>query len=81
MEIKLYITRVFEWSKRFREGKKDLEDDPTCGQQSPVQILETVATVHELVATDCQITLKLTDDESHINWETIHHVWEKQRAA
>jgi hypothetical protein len=62
MEIKLCITHASSNALKDSEWRKDLEDDPTCGQQSPVQDLETVATVQELVAIDSQITLKLTDD-------------------
>lgn len=50
----------------------DCEDDPYFGRQSTVRKPETVAKVHELVARDRQMSLKLMENQLHGNQETTH---------
>jgi hypothetical protein len=60
----------FDWFKRFREGHKDLEDDPRNGWSWTAQNTETVAKVCELVTREHWVAPKLMDDHLHINQET-----------
>jgi hypothetical protein len=47
------------------------EDDSRKGQSLTAQNMETVAKVSKLVDKEHQLTLKLMEDQLHINWEAI----------
>jgi len=61
--------RVFEWFQRFREGREDLEDHLRNGRPSTEWNQGAVAKVRELVLRINRLTLKLIDDQLHINLE------------
>ena len=42
-------TRIFEWHKRFREGREDVEDDPRRGSTTTSRTNENVERVREKV--------------------------------
>jgi hypothetical protein len=55
----------------------DLENDLRGGQAFTAQNLETNTQVQKLVATGHQMSLKLTEDKLHINWEMTYHIFLK----
>jgi hypothetical protein len=55
---------------RFREGCEDL-DYPRSGWMSTASNLEAAAELHELVARNHQVTLKLVGEQQCINQEMI----------
>jgi transposase len=40
---------VFEWFKRFKDGREDLQDDQRSGCTSTSQNADIIANVHEMV--------------------------------
>jgi hypothetical protein len=40
---------VFEWFERFRDGREDLQDDPSSGCPSTSLNADTITNVHEMV--------------------------------
>jgi hypothetical protein len=60
---------VFEWLQRFIEGREDLEDHLRNGRPSTEWNQGAVAKVRELVLRINRLTLKLIDDQLHINLE------------
>lgn len=57
---------VFESFRRFRDGGKDPDNDPSSGQPPNAWNLETVTKVCEMLASDHSITSKLTEHQLHI---------------
>jgi transposase len=43
---------VFEWFKRFKDGREDLQDDPRSGRPSTSRNADTIANVREMVTRD-----------------------------
>jgi transposase len=39
---------VFEWFKRFKDRRKDLQDDPRSGRPSTSRNADTIAKAHEM---------------------------------
>ena len=56
-------TRVYEWYKRFQDGREDVEDDERPGRPSTSQTDENVEKVKEMIMNDRRITIReLADD-------------------
>jgi hypothetical protein len=62
---------VFEWLKRFRKGHKNHIHDPQYGWPSTAWNPTAVMEVHNLVARDNQMVLKLITNRLCIKWERI----------
>jgi transposase len=43
---------VFEWLKRFKDGREDLQDDPRSGRPSTSRHADKIADVREMVTRD-----------------------------
>jgi hypothetical protein len=43
---------MFEWFKRFKYGREDLQDDPRSGRPSTSRNADTIANVSEMVTRD-----------------------------
>ena len=64
-------TRIFEWHKRFREGKEDMEDDPRSGRPTTSRTNENVERVKEKVRSDRRLTVRMIADELNMNSERV----------
>nr|CAH7718403.1 unnamed protein product [Callosobruchus chinensis] len=50
-------TRVFEWHKRFSEGREEVEDDERTGRPVTSRIEENIKKVNEIVRKDRRVTM------------------------
>jgi hypothetical protein len=69
-EMKLYLVFSSLNVLNDSEGCEVLEGYTKSGWQPTAQNLEIVAKLHELVTRDHQLTLKVTEDQLHINKES-----------
>ena len=67
-------TQIFEWHKRFREGREDVEDDPKSGRPTTSRINENVEHVREKVCSDCHLTVRMIADELSMNSERVWRI-------
>ena len=67
-------TRIFEWHKRFREGKEDMEDDPRSGRPTTSRTNENVERVKEKVRSDRRLTVRMIADELNMNSERVWRI-------
>ena len=63
---------VYEWFKRFREGKETTEDEPLSGRLSTSRTLEIIGKVRKMLAQDRRLTLRLIAEELDISKDTAH---------
>ena len=66
---------VFEWHKKFKEGREDVEDDPRSGRQSTSKSEENVERMRQKVRSDRRSTVRMIANELSMNSErvwTIH---------
>ena len=56
-------SRVFEWCKRFKEGREDVEDDPRSGRPSTSRNEANVERVKQMVRGDRRLTVRQIADE------------------
>ncbi|KAJ4444890.1 hypothetical protein ANN_06688 [Periplaneta americana] len=70
------VTRkcVYEWFKRFREGKETIEDEPRSGRPSTSRTPEMIEKVRQMLAQDRRLTLRLISEELDISKDTVHTI-------
>jgi transposase len=65
---------VLEWFKLFKDGFKDLQDDPRSGRPSTPRSADTIPNVRAMVTRDRRLTLRMMSDELNINKETVRQI-------
>ena len=55
--------RVFEWCKRFKEGREDVEDDPRSGRPSTPRTDVNIKHVRQMLQKDRRLTVRMIADE------------------
>ena len=63
--------RVFEWHKRFKEGREDVEDDPRSESLSTSKTEENVERVRQKVCGDHRSTARMIANELIMNSERV----------
>ena len=64
-------TRLFEWHRRFKEGREDVEDDHRSGRPSTSRTDENVERVRQKVRSNCRLTVRMIADELGMNSERV----------
>ena len=67
-------TRVFEWHKRFANGREDVEDDPKSGRPSSTRTDENIVRVNELVRSDRRLTVRMMAETLNVNRESVRSI-------
>ena len=67
-------TRVFEWHKRFLEGREDVEDDLKSGRPSTAKTDANIERVRELVHRDRRFTIRIMADELGMDKESVRSI-------
>ena len=67
-------TRVFEWHRRFKEGREEVEDDNRSGRPSTGRTEENVELVKQKVWSDCRLTVRMIADELGMNSERVRKI-------
>ena len=67
-------TRVFEWCKRFVEGREDVEDDPKSGRPCTFTTDTNIKKVWQLVRSDHCLTILVIANEVGMDKETVHTI-------
>nr|CAH7720056.1 unnamed protein product [Callosobruchus chinensis] len=67
-------TAVYEWAKRFREGRESVEDDSREGAPSTSRTAQNVDRLRVRVLGDRRVSLRMFEDELGINKETIRQM-------
>ena len=68
-------TRLFEWHRRFKEGREEVEDDHRSGRPSTSRTDENVERVRQKVRSDCSLTVRIIVDELGMNSERVWRIF------
>jgi hypothetical protein len=60
-------SKIFEWHKRFIEGREDINDDSHAGRSSISRSLEMVAKVRKIIRSDRRMTIRELSSECNIS--------------
>lgn len=66
--------RVFEWHKRFSEGREEVEDDERPGRPVSVKTEENAQKINEIVRKDRRLSIRMIADMVNINKETVRKI-------
>ena len=69
-----YVYKWFEWFKCFCKGKDMTEDEPRSGQPSTSRTPEMIEKVHQMLAQDWQLVLRLIEEELGISKDMAHTI-------
>ena len=67
-------TRLFEWHRRFKEGREQVEDDRRSGRPSTSRTDENVERVRQKVRSDRRFTVRIIADELGMNSERVWRI-------
>ena len=65
---------VYDWFKRFRDGKEATEDKPRSGRPSTSRTPDMIERVRKMLAQDRRVTLRLMAEELGVNKDTVHSI-------
>ena len=71
---KISRTRLFEWHRRFKEGREEVEDDHRSGRPSTSRTDENVERVRQKVRSDRRLTVRIIADELGMKSERIWRI-------
>ena len=64
-------TRLFEWHRRFKEGREEGEDDHRSGKPSTSRTDENVERVRQKVRSNCRLAVRMIADELGMNSDRV----------
>ena len=67
-------TRVFEWHKRFREGRTDVEDDERSRRPTISKTTNNIRKFEKIVREDRRLSIRLIAETMSIDKETVWQV-------
>ena len=70
----LWRNWVFEWHRRFNEGREDTQDDPRSWQPKTQRTDGNVVRVGTLVRSDRRLGVKVIAEELNMNRETVQQI-------
>ena len=78
--------RVFEWHKRFKSGREEVEDDPRSGRPSTTKTDKNIVRVKQTVRSDRRLTIRMIADNLDLNRESVrnillHDLWMRKVCA
>ncbi|VVC34328.1 Hypothetical protein CINCED_3A000742 [Cinara cedri] len=66
--------RVFDWYKRFSEGRGSTEDDQRLGRPVTVSTPETVTKINQIVRADRQMSIRMIAEAVNADKETVRKI-------
>ena len=67
-------TGLFEWHRRFKEGREEVEDGHWSGRPSTSRTSENVERVRQKVRSDRRLTAKIIADELGMNSDRVWRI-------
>ena len=65
---------VFEWHKRFKEGRVTVRDDERCGRSKEVRTPELIRQIKNFMDKNCRGSIETISAQFKVSVETIHTI-------
>ena len=65
---------VFEWHKRFKEGRESMRDDERCGRSKEVNTPELIGTIKNFMDKDCHVSIETINAQFDVSMGTVHTI-------
>ncbi|XP_025420797.1 protein GVQW3-like [Sipha flava] len=66
--------RVFEWHKRFREGREEVEDNQRVGRPCSSKTNDNISKINEIVRKDRCLSIRMIAEMVNIDKETVRQI-------
>ena len=67
-------TLVFEWRKRFKEGRESVRDDERCGRSKEVRTPELIGQIKKIMDKDRRVSIKTMRAQFDVSVGTVHTI-------
>ena len=65
---------VFEWHKRFKEGRESVRDDERCGRSKEIRTLELIGQIRNFMDKDCRVSIETISAQFDVSVGTVHTI-------
>ena len=65
---------VFEWHKRFKEGRESVRDDERCGRSKEVRIPELIGQIKNFMDKDRRMSIEIISAQFDVSVGTVHTI-------
>ena len=65
---------VFEWHKRFKEGRESVRDDERCGRSKEVRTPELIGQIKNFMDKDCHVSIETISTKFDVSMGTVHTI-------
>ena len=65
---------VFEWHKRFNEGRVSVRDDEWCGRSKEVRTLELIGQIKNFMDKDRRVSIETKSAQFDVSVRTVHTI-------
>ena len=65
---------VFEWHKRFKEGRESVRDDERCGRSKNVRTPELIRQIKNFMDKDCRVSIETISAQFDVSVGTVHTI-------
>ena len=65
---------VFEWLKRFKEGRESEKDDERCGGSKEVRTLELIGQIKNFMDKERHVSIEAISAQFNVSVETVHTI-------
>ena len=65
---------VFEWHKRFKEGRESVRDDEKCGRSKEVRTPELIGQIKNFMDKDCHVSIETISAQFDVSVGTVHTI-------
>ena len=70
---------VFEWHKRFKEGRESVREDERCGRSKEVRTPELIGQIKNFMDKDRRVSIKTISAQFDVSVGTVHTIVHKER--
>ena len=65
---------VFEWHKRFKEGRESVRDDERCGRSMEVRTPELIGQIKNLMGKNCRVSIETISAQFDVSVGTVQTI-------
>ena len=69
---------VFEWHKRFKDGRESVRNGERCGRSKEVRTLELIGQIKNFMDKDCRVSIETISARFDISVGTVHTITRKE---
>ena len=69
---------VFEWHKRFKEGRESVRDDERCGRSKEVRTPELIGQIKNFMDKDHRVSIETISAQFNVSVGTVHTIIRKE---